>query len=46
MLRCSRTLPLTRFFKYSAWPMAVLTVVQAGEGVAALPLGRRRLAPL
>jgi high-affinity iron transporter len=36
MLRYSRTLPVARFFKYSAWLMAVLTVVLAGKGVAAL----------
>lgn len=36
MLRYSRSLPLGRFFNYSAWLMAALTVVLAGKGVAAL----------
>lgn len=36
MLRYSRTLPITLFFRYSSWLMAVLTVVLAGKGVAAL----------
>lgn len=36
MLRYSRNLPITTFFKYSAWLMALLTVVLAGKGVAAL----------
>ncbi|CAN5282760.1 cytochrome c/FTR1 family iron permease [soil metagenome] len=36
MLRYSRTLPIAQFFRYSAWLMAVLTVVLAGKGVAAL----------
>ena len=36
MLRYSRQLPIATFFKYSAWLMAVLTVVLAGKGVAAL----------
>ena len=36
MLRYSRTLPITQFFRYSSWLMAVLTVVLAGKGVAAL----------
>jgi high-affinity iron transporter len=36
MLRYSRTLPIGKFFTYSAWLMAVLTVVLAGKGIAAL----------
>ncbi len=36
MLRYSRTLPVAKFFAYSAWLMAILTVVLAGKGVAAL----------
>jgi high-affinity iron transporter len=36
MLRYSRTLPIGTFFRYSSWLMAVLTVVLAGKGVAAL----------
>lgn len=36
MLRYSRTLPISQFFRYSAWLMAALTVVLAGKGVAAL----------
>ncbi len=36
MLRYSRTLPVGTFFRYSAWLMAVLTVILAGKGVAAL----------
>ncbi|WP_426265265.1 FTR1 family protein [Sphingomonas sp. PWP1-2] len=36
MLRYSRTLPVAQFFRYSAWLMAILTVVLAGKGVAAL----------
>ncbi len=36
MLRYSRTLPITQFFRYSSWLMAALTVVLAGKGVAAL----------
>ena len=36
MLRYSRTLPITQFFRYSALLMAVLTVVLAGKGVGAL----------
>jgi high-affinity iron transporter len=36
MLRYSRTLPIAQFFRYSSWLMAVLTVVLAGKGVAAL----------
>ena len=36
MLRYSRDLPIAKFFAYSAWLMASLTVVLAGKGVAAL----------
>jgi high-affinity iron transporter len=36
MLRYSRTLPITQFFRYSSWLMAILTIVLAGKGVAAL----------
>lgn len=36
MLGYSRHLPIARFFIYSAWLMAGLTVVLAGKGVAAL----------
>lgn len=36
MLRYSRDRPIAKFFTYSAWLMAVLTVVLAGKGVAAL----------
>jgi high-affinity iron transporter len=36
LLRYSRTLPFGTFFRYSAWLMAVLTVVLAGKGVSAL----------
>ncbi|QHS10973.1 c-type cytochrome [Sinimarinibacterium sp. NLF-5-8] len=36
MLRYSRTLPISEFFRYSAWLMAILTVVLAGKGMAAL----------
>lgn len=36
MLRLSRTLPISKFFQYSAILMAVLAVVLAGKGVAAL----------
>ncbi|SUK07287.1 Ferrous iron uptake protein [Sphingomonas paucimobilis] len=36
MLRYSRTLPITQFFRYSSWLMAGLTVVLAGKGVSAL----------
>ncbi|EKU72301.1 hypothetical protein HMPREF9718_05055, partial [Sphingobium yanoikuyae ATCC 51230] len=32
MLRYSRTLPITQFFRYSSWLMAALTVVLAGKG--------------
>ena len=36
MLRFSRTLPITTFFRYSAILIAVLAVVLAGKGVGAL----------
>jgi high-affinity iron transporter len=36
MLRYSRRLPISKFFTYSSWLMAVLTVVLAGKGVSAL----------
>lgn len=36
MLRYSRILPVGTFFRYSSWLMAVLTVVLAGKGIAAL----------
>ncbi|WP_371420864.1 FTR1 family protein [Tardiphaga sp.] len=36
LLRYSRSLPIGTFFTYSSWLMAVLTVVLAGKGVAAL----------
>ena len=36
MLRYSRTLPISEFFRYSAILIAVLTVVLAGKGVGAL----------
>jgi high-affinity iron transporter len=36
MLRFSRTLPITQFFRYSAILIAILAVVLAGKGVGAL----------
>lgn len=36
MLRYSRQIPMAKFFNYSSWLMAGLTVVLAGKGVAAL----------
>ena len=36
MLRYSRQIPIAKFFAYSSWLMAGLTVVLAGKGVAAL----------
>ncbi|CAN1723782.1 high-affinity iron transporter [Hyphomicrobium sp. 1Nfss2.1] len=36
MLRYAGRLPIGQFFRYSSWLMAVLTVVLAGKGVAAL----------
>ena len=53
MLRLSRTLPITQFFRYSAILIAVLAVVLAGKGIGALQeaghaaghAARRRAAP-
>ena len=36
LLGYSRRLPIAKFFQYSSWLMAVLTVVLAGKGFAAL----------
>lgn len=36
MLRYSRRLPIGKFFSYSSWLMAALTVVLAGKGISAL----------
>ncbi|MBW7930878.1 MAG: FTR1 family protein [Gammaproteobacteria bacterium] len=36
MLRYSARLPITRFFNYSSWLMAIIAVVLAGKGIAAL----------
>lgn len=36
MLRYSRSLPITQFFRYSSWLMAALTVILAGKGVSGL----------
>jgi len=36
LLRYSRILPIGKFFNYSSWLMAILTVVLAGKGIAAL----------
>src|SRR3546814_18059824 len=36
VLRYSRDLPIAKFFAYSAWLMAILTIVLAGKGVLAL----------
>jgi high-affinity iron transporter len=36
MLRYSSRLPIGKFFIYSSWLMAVLTVVLAGKGISAL----------
>ncbi|MBA3835698.1 MAG: FTR1 family protein, partial [Sphingomonas sp.] len=36
MLRYSRTLPITQFFRYSAILIAILAVVLAGKGIGAL----------
>jgi len=36
MLRYSRVLPIGKFFSYSSWLMAILTVVLAGKGISAL----------
>jgi high-affinity iron transporter len=47
MLRYSRALPLGKFFNYSSWLMAILTVVLAGKGIAALQeAGTIDIAPL
>jgi high-affinity iron transporter len=47
MLRYSRRLPIGKFFTYSSWLMAVLTVVLAGKGIAALQeAGIVAIAPL
>lgn len=47
MLRFSRHLPIGKFFTYSSWLMAVLTVVLAGKGIAALQeAGMVSIAPL
>ncbi len=47
MLRYSRRLPIGKFFTYSSWLMAILTVVLAGKGVAALQeAGIVSIAPL
>lgn len=47
MLRFSKELPITKFFTYSSWLMAALTVVLAGKGVAALQeAGLIDIAPL
>lgn len=36
MLRYSARLPITRFFSYSSWLIAIIAVVLAGKGIAAL----------
>lgn len=36
MLRYSQALPIGKFFSYSSWLMAILTVVLAGKGIGAL----------
>lgn len=47
MLRYSRRLPIGQFFTYSSWLMALLTVVLAGKGIAALQeAGLVGIAPL
>ena len=47
MLRYSRQLPIGKFFTYSSWLMAVLTVVLAGKGISALQeAGIVNIAPL
>ena len=47
MLRYSRRLPIGKFFTYSSWLMAVLTIVLAGKGIAALQeAGIVSIAPL
>jgi high-affinity iron transporter len=47
MLRFSKELPIAKFFTYSSWLMAALTVVLAGKGVSALQeAGIINIAPL
>ena len=47
MLRYSRVLPIGKFFNYSSWLLAILTVVLAGKGIAALQeAGTIDIAPL
>jgi high-affinity iron transporter len=47
MLRYSRRLPIGKFFTYSSWLMAILTVVLAGKGIGALQeAGVVSIAPL
>ena len=47
MLRYSRQLPIGKFFTYSSWLMALLTVVLVGKGIAALQeAGIVSIAPL
>ncbi len=47
VLRCSRKLPVTQFFRYSSWLMGILTVVLIGKGLAALQeAGLVDIAPL
>lgn len=47
MLRYSRKLPIGKFFAFSSWLMAILAVVLAGKGVAALQeAGLIELTPL
>jgi high-affinity iron transporter len=47
MLGYSRRLPIAKFFQYSSWLMAILTVVLAGKGFAALQeAGMVGIAPL
>jgi high-affinity iron transporter len=47
MVRYSRQLPIGKFFTYSSWLMAVLTVVLTGKGIAALQeAGIVSIAPL
>jgi high-affinity iron transporter len=47
MLRYSRRLPIGKFFTYSSWLMAILTVVLTGKGISALQeAGLVGIAPL
>src|SRR6185437_4929642 len=47
MLRFSGRLPIGKFFSYSSWLMAILTVVLAGKGISALQeAGLVSIAPL